>query len=191
MSLTHARTPGQGPAVSITGERSVSRLGDQSKAIFQSVTPGPYSSVDLHIRSDNAEVEVSFAAFSKQASAAQLGAAITVARNVLAFPASPAEASSQSPGPLYAAVFGLCQEITPTAVAKFPPGAEGDNSQPEDLGSCSWDTPGGSRTLLADVTIYGFATGAHGAEQAFDSYVKSKPGTAVTGLGDGAACPQC
>jgi len=35
-----------------------------------------------------------------------------------------------------------------------------------------------------DVTIYGFVTGAHGAEQAFDSLVKSKPGTAVTGLGD-------
>ena len=181
------RALGPGSAASITGERPVARLGDQAKAIFKSVTPGPSSLVDLHIWSDNAEVEVSFSAFSKQASAAQLTAAVAVARNVLAFLASPAEASSPSPGPLYAAEFDLCQQITLATVAKYLPGAAVDNSQtPEDVGSCSWATPGGSRTLLADVTIYGFVTGAHGAEPAFDSFIKSKPGTRVTGLGDGA-----
>ncbi len=176
---------GPGSGVSVTGERSVARLGDQAKAIFHSLTPGPSSFVDLHIWSDNAEVEVSLGAFSKQASAVQLAAAIAVARNVLAFLASPAEASSPSPGPLYAGFVNLCQQITPATVAKYLPGATVNNSQtPEGSDSCEWDASGGSRTLLAEVTIYGFVTGAHGAEQAFDSYVKSQPGTAVTGLGD-------
>ena len=104
---------------------------------------------------------------------------------MLGFLASPAEASSPSPGPLYAGFVDLCQQIPPATAAKCLPGAALDNNQtPEDPGRCEWDAAGGSRTLLADVTIYGFVTGAHGAEQAFDSDARSQPGTAVAGLGD-------
>jgi len=89
---------------------------------------------------------------------------------------SPGEAASPSPGPLYAAVFDLCQQIAPATVAKYLPGARANSNQAlEEPGSCEWDASCGSRTMLADVTIYGFVTGAHGAEQAFDSYVTSKP----------------
>ena len=61
-------------------------------------------------------------------------------------------------------------------MAKYLPGARANSNQAlEEPGSCEWDASCGSRTMLADVTIYGFVTGAHGAEQAFDSYVTSKP----------------
>ena len=63
---------GPGSGVSTTGERSVARLGNEAEAIFHRLTPGPSSFVDLHIWSDNAEVVVSFGAFSKQAGTPQL-----------------------------------------------------------------------------------------------------------------------
>ena len=54
-------------------------------------------------------------------------------------------------------------------------------SSQQDFNTCSWSTPDGSRSLAADVSVYGFVAGPDGAEQAYGSDVKAKNGPAVTG----------
>jgi hypothetical protein len=79
-------------------------------------------------------------------------------------------------------------------VPKYLPGATQDLDQPSTArqfqDTCSWSTPGSTRSLLASADIYGFVTGPHGAEQAFNSDVRFNSGSGgasqqpVTGLGD-------
>jgi len=187
---------GSGEGVSVTGERSVTGLGDQARVIFQTLTPAPSYLVDLHIRAGNAEIDVDLERYSKPAGAAQLAKTIAIARTVLASLASPADTSSPSQEPLYATYVDPCRLVTTATVATYLPGATVNPQTPsaqQGFNTCSWSTPDASRSLAVDVSIYGFVTGPNGAQQAFDSAVKSNHGPAasgqqsVTGLGDRAA----
>ena len=175
----------QGGAV----DRPVPGLGDQATAIFMTIAPGSLYATELYVRSGDALIVVSLGT-SKPADAAALSRAIAIARDVLA---NLAKAPPPGPEPRYAGGFDPCHILRAT-VPGYLPGATQDPDQPSTTrrfdDTCSWSTPGSTRTLLVYADIYGFVTGPQGAEQAFSSDVRSHPGSGVmgqqpvTGLGD-------
>ncbi len=177
----------QGTKILVTGTRTVTGLGDQAEAIFQTLTltSGPSYSVNLLVRSGNATIDVSYDSFAKPAGTAQLTAVIVIARDVLASLARPARTSSTSPGPLYASLLDPCPAIPPATVAEYLTGGQGGTPTPSPSmsqpGSCSWTTLDGARSLLADVTIYDSATASNGAQQGFNADVRHNQGAAVSG----------
>lgn len=181
-STVRAYSRGQG------AERPVAGLGDQATAIFSTIGPVPVYDTELNVRSGDAVIVV-FLGAPTAGDAAALSRATAIARDVLA---NLAKAPPPGPEPRYAADgFDPCH-ILKAAVPRYLPGATPDPDQPSDFrrlfDTCSWTTPDGARTLLVYADIYGFVTGPQGAEQAFDSDVRSNPGVTgqepVPGLGD-------
>lgn len=180
-STVHANSRGG------SADRPVPGLGDQATAIFRTIAPGPLYDTELYVRSGDALIMVGLGT-SKPGDAAALSRATAIARDVLA---NLAKAPPPGQEPRYAGDFDPCH-ILRAAVPRYLPGATQDPSQPSTtrqlFDTCSWSTPGSARTLLARADIYGFVTGPQGAEQAFNSDVRSNPGVTgqqpVTGLGD-------
>jgi hypothetical protein len=169
-------------------DRPVPGVGDEATAIFRTTGAGPLYSTELYVRSGDALIFVGLST-PKFADAAALSRAIAIARDVLA---NLAKAPPRGPEPRYAALFDPCHILRAT-VPRYLPGATEDADQPSTtwhpLDTCSWITPDSARTLLVSADIYGFVTGSRGAEQAFNSDVRSSrrfgvTSQPVTGLGD-------
>jgi hypothetical protein len=154
-----------GSAITVTGSRWQTNLGEQAAAIYQ--TRSAAHGVEVFVWSGNIELDYWFTPVTSLDRATLLAAGVAIARDGLAALAS-RSASSYPQGPVYASPHDACKLIKASTLARYAPGASVDTvpvaiGGPFQVSNCAWGAPDG--TLFLDVTTYSDADAALGGYQ--------------------------